>query len=200
MALYHSHGIVVREPPRNLWRDVVLGMAAGVAGTVAMNRFWSALSSVLPDDEDEDEAPEREEPAADEGPLDDIAVVGPFHREEESAPETLGRVAYAKLHGREPSEETRRTLASQIHWATGMGLGALYGLVRGDAHDGLDLGGGLLFGAGAWFVNDEVLVPALGLSEGPTAHDLEEHAQALGAHLVFGLATAAAAQALERVL
>ena len=203
MALYHSDGIVVREPPRNLWRDVVLGMAAGVAGTVAMNRFWSALSSVLPDEEGDEEAREPEEPsgpAADEGPLDDISVVGPFHREEESAPETLGRVAYARLYGREPSEETRRTLASQIHWATGMGLGALYGLVRGDADDGLDLGGGLLFGAGAWFVNDEVLVPALGLSEGPTAHDLEEHAQALGAHLVFGLATAAATQVLERVL
>lgn len=205
MAVYHSHGIEVREPPRNLWRDAALGMAAGVLGTVAMNGFWKRLSAVLPEDSDEEEQADQQRREASEeaergGPLDDVALLGPYHRDEESAPETLARVAYTRIEGREPSDETRKTLASEIHWATGIGLGAIYGLLRGRARDGLDLGGGLAFGAGAWFMNDEVLVPVLGLSEGPTAHDPKEHAQALGAHLVFGLTTAAATQVLERVL
>ncbi|MBW3535313.1 MAG: hypothetical protein KY453_08880 [Gemmatimonadetes bacterium] len=207
MAIYHSDGIEIRRPPRNPWRDAILGMAGGVLGTMAMNRFWQALAAALPDDEEAERAEEqRRESSGDgpdteerEGPLDDISVVGPFNREEESAPETMGRVAYTKLYGEEPSDETRGTRATEIHWATGLALGGLYGLLRGDARDGLDLGGGLLFGAGAWLMNDEVLVPMLGLSDGPTAQEPAEHVKALGAHVVYGLATAAATQALERV-
>ncbi len=181
---------------RNPWKDAVLGAAAGVLGTVVMNRFWKVLAKVTPDRQQDGQArPGREH----EGPLDDLSVGESYHRAEESATETAARVAYQKVSGEEPSKETRKALASEVHWATGMALGGLYGLIRGNAHNGLDLGGGLAFGTAAWFVNDELAVPMLGLSAGPTAHSLKDHASALGAHAAFGVATAAAAQVMEKI-
>jgi hypothetical protein len=44
------------------------------------------------------------------------------------------------------------------------------------------------------------MVPLLGLSKGPTANGAASHAQALGAHLVYGIATSGATHALRRVL
>lgn len=204
MDIQYDDRIAVRRP-RNLWKDALVGVAAGVVGTVAMNRFWAALAA-LRSDGGGAEPREREEADAgrdeeeEPGALDDMAVVGPYHRAEENATETAGRVLYEKVHGEEPGRETRETLASQVHWATGMALGGAYGLLRGDRGDGLDLLGGLAFGTGAWFTNDELMVPLLGLSGGPTSHPLTDHLQALGAHAVFGVATAAAAQTLEKLL
>lgn len=207
MQIHYPENVEIRRP-RTLWKDTLVGVAAGVVGTWVMEQFWKGLSAAQEATEDtgDAEAPPSEARAGgpaeeqEEGPLDEIAVVGPYHREEESAPQTAARVLYRKTRGREPDKQTRMELANRLHWAQGMAMGGLYGLFRGDRREGMDLAGGLLFGAGVWLAADELAVPLLGLSRGPTAHDPAEHLQGLGAHLVYGAATSIAAQALSRAM
>lgn len=226
MQIHYPEAVEIRRP-RTLWKDTLVGVAAGVVGTWVMEQFWKGLSAAQEAAENRGDgearasgtrtdgsageqeggggpAAETAETAADaegreENPLDEIALVGPYHREEESAPQTAARVLYRKARGREPDEETRMELATRLHWAQGMAMGGLYGLFRGDRREGLDLTGGLVFGAAVWLAADELAVPLLGLSRGPTAHERAEHLQGLGAHLVYGAATSIAAQALSRM-
>jgi hypothetical protein len=49
-------------------------------------------------------------------------------------------------------------------------------------------------------LGDELMMPLLGLADGPTAYPVELHAYGLGAHIVYGLAMAATAQVLDKVI
>ncbi len=75
-----------------------------------------------------------------------------------------------------------------MHYALGIVPGALYGSLRGRLA-GIGAGRGLLYGAGLFLVNDEILAPVLGLASGPTAYPLQAHARGLVSHLVLGAAT-----------
>ncbi|HUG42024.1 MAG TPA: hypothetical protein VMM12_16265 [Longimicrobiales bacterium] len=131
--------------------------------------------------------------------LDDISLVGQQAREEEPATEAVGRMGYEALTGHDPDAETLHRLGQAVHWGYGVLLGGLYGAMREEA-DGPDFVGGLGYGTAAWVLGDELMVPLLGLAEGPTAHAWTVHARALGAHLVYGAATSSATHALKRVM
>ena len=75
-----------------------------------------------------------------------------------------------------------------VHYALGVVPGALYGALRGRVA-GVGAGRGLLYGAGLFLVNDEILAPALGLASGPAAYPWQAHARGLASHLVLGAAT-----------
>ena len=74
----------------------------------------------------------------------------------------------------------------------------MYGALREDA-EFPDLAGGIAFGAALWLFNDELLVPLLGLQDGPTAAPPVQHVNRLGAHLAYGSATALTTQLLSEV-
>jgi hypothetical protein len=171
----------------NHWEGLVLGVAGGVAGVLAMNGFWKLAGK-----------PSGDPIVEGDSALDDISLVGRQREEDESAPQAAGRVVYEQVTGEAPGEETSMLLANLVHWGQGLTMAAGYGALRAD-RPRLDIVGGLLFGAGLWLVADELLVPLLGLAEGPTKHSADAHVKSLGAHLVYGLATAAATQALRRV-
>lgn len=186
MKIRYSDDIEVRRA-RRPGRDALVGMAAGVVGTWAMNRFWSALQS-LNGKEEEEGGQDRD---GGEGNGDSTV--------QESAPETAARLVYSTVRGVEPPAPVRLRLATRIHWAQGIAMGGTYGMTRGRA-GGADISGGIVFGTALWVVADEVAVPLLGLSEGPAAHPPSEHLEGLGAHLVYGVATAVTAQLLQRVV
>lgn len=129
----------------------------------------------------------------------DMSLVGRHHRKDEPATLALGRLAFQKVAGREPSEAASKILAKAVHWGYGIDMGGLYGLARG--HAGInDVKAGLAFGAALWALGDLAGVPLLGLGEGPKAYPIKTHAKYLGAHLAYGVAVAMASQALDRVL
>jgi uncharacterized membrane protein YagU involved in acid resistance len=86
-----------------------------------------------------------------------------------------------------------------VHYAFGMGSGALYGVLA-EAAPQVTKGAGLPFGAFVWLTADEGMVPLLGLSKGPTAYPLSTHVYALASHLVYGLTTEIMRRAVRRVL
>jgi len=140
---------------------------------------------------------ERPTDGESEHPLDDISLVGQTHEDGEPATVAAGRIVYERLRREEPSREKRAQLGRVVHWGYGMAVGSLFALVDRKVQ-GHDLATGLGYGTALWLLGDELAVPMLGLADGPTAHSPGVHAEALGAHLVYGLTTSAANRALRR--
>ncbi len=170
------------------WKRTLAGMAGGAAGTAAMDLYLRSAKKA-PGGQNRQPQPKTH----------DVSLFGRKHEEGESATAALGRIAYQAVKHREPDAETKNKLSEAVHWIYGVKLGAAYGLLRGRAGKG-DLPGGLAFGAALWLFGDEIAVPLLGLAEGPKAYSVDLHAQALGAHLVYGVVTAATTQLVERVI
>ena len=185
-------------------RSLARGTLASIAGLVAMDLYFRAMKSLKERREQGEEgrgsgrgrvssASRGEEHA-----LDDISLVGQQSKEGEPATVAVGRIAYEKVTGREPDREQGARLGKAVHWGYGLAVGSLYGLL--EPRFDRDLSAGLGYGVALWLLGDELAVPALGLAKGPTAHPPTVHAQALGAHLVYGLATSAATKVLHRVM
>jgi hypothetical protein len=124
-------------------------------------------------------------------------------RERESAARN-GKSAYvvaaqkaSDVGGIELSEGQKRA-GSAIHWALGIAAGAIYGVLRRRVPAAAS-GKGLPFGAGFFLVIDEFMNPAFGFSPSPSVFPWQTHARGLGGHLVFGLASEAVLEDLDRV-
>lgn len=102
----------------------------------------------------------------------------------------------AEASGSSLSREAESAAGHALHYALGIGAGALYGVLR-RRMPAVRAGRGLLYGAAFWLVADEIAVPAAGLTPGPRAFPLATHARALLGHLAFGLAADAALSAAD---
>jgi len=96
------------------------------------------------------------------------------------------------------SDEQRSRYGTAIHWALGIGTGALYGALRNRAPI-VGFARGLAFGTGVWLLVDELANPLLGLTPGPRAFPWQAHARGLVGHLAYGAAVAAALDAVEPI-
>jgi hypothetical protein len=136
--------------------------------------------------------------------LDNISKVDRRPDPDESATAVLSSKVYELITGHEPESEAMQTRLSNLtHWGYGILQGGLYGAARATNGSGkglLDWRGGATHGVGLWLMGDEITVPMLGLQEGPTAVSPVGHINRLGAHLAYGLATAATTQILRRIL
>jgi len=155
--------------------DVVDGAVAGAVATWAMGQITSLLY-----EHEDTAARQREDEARGGKTAYDVAA--------EKA---------AGLAGAELSEDERQKYGSAIHWALGIGAGALYGVLRPRV-ESASLARGLAFGAAFWLLMDETVTPALGLTPGPTAFPWQTHARGFGGHLAFGAVTDATLSALQR--
>jgi hypothetical protein len=171
-----------------------LGVAGGAVGLAAMSGYWKAVSLLSLDE------PVQREPAREPGPFDSIAPFGSLRRAGEPSTEAAGRIAFRLVTGEEPrSRETLQALSTAVHYGFGLVMGGLFGAIRGPAAPP-DAIAGLAFGAALWLSAHELVVPLAGLGDGPTAEPIAMHAHELGGHLAYGLAAAAATQALRRLL
>ena len=105
----------------------------------------------------------------------------------------------AKLVGTSLSAAERRQAGQALHWALGIGAGATYAVLRHRVGR-LGPGAGLAFGSGFWLLLDKVVVPALGITPGPTALPWQTQARGLAGRLSFGAVTDATLNVLDRVV
>jgi hypothetical protein len=146
----HSH----RRP---LALDLLLGAAAGAAGTFLMDRLTTL-------------AYEREPKAA---------------RDRENAARG-DKTAYVAAAGKLGVPDAQQEAAgTAIHWALGVGAGALYGALR-HRTPRLGLGSGIVYGAAFWIVMDETATAVLGFSPPPQRFPWQTHARGLAGHLALG--------------
>jgi hypothetical protein len=105
----------------------------------------------------------------------------------------------ARLAGRSIPEQRKDVAGQLVHYATGAAFGALFGILARRVPLPA-LAAGALYGAVVWAANDELLVPALGLSRRPWEYPASTHAKALASHLVYGTAAGAGFRALDAVV
>lgn len=155
---------------------IVKGAVAGAAATWVMTQATTWMYEL-----EGDEAKQRENEARGDRTAYEVA-----------AEKVAGMV------GTELSPEQRSQAGLAIHWATGIGAGIVYALVRHRA-PGRAAVKGLAFGRGFYLLFDELMNPLLGLTPGPRAFPWQAHARGLGGHVVFGAATEAVLAGLDRV-
>ncbi|MGA7616193.1 MAG: DUF1440 domain-containing protein [Thermoanaerobaculia bacterium] len=124
-----------------------------------------------------------------------------MEREEENDPATMKIVKKVSegIFDHPLSERQKKIAGPAVHYGFGMTMGALYGGLA-EVAPITAAGLGIPFGAALWAAADEVAVPALGLSEKPTATPVQQHGEALASHLVYGVTTDLVRRAIRAVI
>jgi hypothetical protein len=113
-----------------------------------------------------------------------------------SAPGQLGQKVGRIVIGQQPPEHWARTTTNVIHWATGIGWAAQYGVLacRSSRHRVIRA---LALGPVVW-LSGYVILPLTGVYKPIWEYDARTLANDFSAHLVFGLTTSATYAALTR--
>jgi len=148
----------------NVFKGLVAGALAGAAASYVMERFQAAWSK----------AEEKTGGAGGSGGSEEPATV-----------KAADRVAVAAT-GNPVPPAYRDQAGEVVHYATGAGLGAVYGALS-EILPGMTFGFGAAYGAAVAVGLDEGLVPKLGLGKQPAETPPSTHAYGLASHLVYGL-------------
>jgi hypothetical protein len=161
---------------------VFRGVAAGAVGTLAMDLVWYARYR--------------------RGGGEDRFVDWEFSAstknwEDAGAPAQVAKRVLEGFLQRELPDDAAAMTNNASHWATGLGWGALYGLVAGSAARIPNPAYGVALGAAAFTTSYAVLGSAK-VYRPIWDYDVTTLAKDLRGHLVFGLGTAAVFAALAR--
>lgn len=164
----------VLAPAFAVYRGMIAGGIAGLAGTWAMNevqRLWTRMV----DDDVPDSAGGRHD-----------ARDWQERRESQNSNELAAQALAGAILGRPLTRQELRFAAPLVHYLFGAAMGAIYGAYteRRPADRS-----GMGFGTTVWVAADEIAMPVLGLSGSTARRPLEMHLQSLVAHLVYGRAT-----------
>jgi hypothetical protein len=155
---------------------VARGLVAGAVGTATMDTFLFARYRRSGGDS----SAEQWESSA-----------GVTSWEQAPAPALVGKRLVEGLFGIQLAPSRARLVNNVMHWAYGILNGAQYGIVAESLPTAR-----LPFGATVW-AGDYVILPAAKLYKPIWAYDAKTLANDLSAHLVYGLATAAALSVLS---
>ena len=158
---------------------VARGLVAGAVGTAAMDAFLFARYRLG---------------GGDSSAVDWETSAGVTGWEQAPAPAHVGKRLVEGLFGIELAPTRARLVNNVMHWAYGVLNGAQYGIVAESLPTPL-IRYGLPFGATVW-ASGYVILPAAKLYKPIWDYDAKTLADDLSAHLVYGLATAAALRAL----
>jgi hypothetical protein len=153
---------------------VARGLAAGLAGTAAMTAYQEVVALVRGGGSNGKLRAWKEAPA----------------------PAQVGRRILKGVFQVQVPLEKAPLLTNVVHWATGTAWGAVYGVVEGTV-ERPPLPMGAAFGAGVWAASYAQLVP-MGIYKPPWKYSPATIALDLSYHLVYGVATAAAYEAISR--
>jgi hypothetical protein len=119
--------------------------------------------------------------------------------EQDDATVETAKVISEKVFGHELQESEKEPAGAAVHYTFGTVTGGLYGALA-EVSPQVTAGAGLPFGAAFWLIADEVSVPLLGLSKGPTEYPVSTHVYAFASHLVYGVTAEFSRRALRQVL
>lgn len=156
-------------------RTVLRGVAAGAAGTLAMDLVWYR---------------HYRRSGGEDGFADWEFSASTKSWDDAGAPAHVGRRVLEGLLQRELPDEAAAMTNNATHWVTGLAWGALYGLVAGSATRTPSPAAGAALGAAA-FATSYAVLPAAKLYRPIWEYDVKTLAKDLTGHLVFGLGTAA---------
>jgi hypothetical protein len=183
----------MRNDDANVWKGMVAGLAGGLIASWTMNQFQAAWTRMA-------EGAEKSHGAQSMQPSDGSkGEQGGDVQEQDDATVETAKVISTKVFGHELQESEKESAGAAVHYAFGTVTGGLYGALA-EVTPQVTAAAGLPFGAAFWLVADEITVPALGLSKGPTEYPVSTHAYALASHLVYGVTAELSRRAVRQVL
>jgi uncharacterized membrane protein YagU involved in acid resistance len=183
----------MQEDNGNIWKGIVAGLAGGVVASWTMNQFQAAWTH-LAENSEKPHGAQSMQPA--QGSSGDQSQ---DMQEQDDATVKAAEAISEGVFGHELEESEKKPAGAAVHYALGISTGALYGAVAEVAPQVTSVVG-LPFGAAFWLIGDEVSVPLLGLSKGPTEYPLSTHAYALASHLVYGATAELSRRAVRQIL
>lgn len=165
LSLRRGHGKSSRG--QSAWKCILAGVAGGLAGGWTMSQFSRAWNKTLPSSR-----------------TNAIGASCLYSQQEWDSISKSAESIAARLLSRKLSSRETRIGSAIVHYAVGGAAGALYGTA---AHwiPRMTKFRGLGFGIALWIVGDEIVMPALGLTEKPGTYSLRMQANAFGEHLVY---------------
>jgi putative membrane protein len=177
----------------NILKGVVAGLAAGLVASWTMNQFQAAWTRMAGGSEKPHGAQAMQPSDGSNG--DQSQDV----KEQDDATVETAKVISKNVFGHELQESEKKPAGAAVHYAFGSVTGGLYGALA-EVSPQVTVAAGLPFGAAFWLIADEVSVPLLGLSKGPTEYPVSTHVYALASHLVYGVTAEFSRRALRQVL
>jgi len=177
----------------NVLKGLVAGLAAGLVASWTMNQFQAAWTRIA-------EGMEKPHGAQSMQPSDGSnGEQAQDTAEQDDATVETAKAISKGVFGHELQESEKKPAGAAVHYAFGTLSGGLYGALA-EISPQVTAAAGVPFGAAFWLVADEVTVPLLGLSKGPTEYPVSTHAYALASHVVYGVTTELSRRALRQVL
>src|SRR4029078_1033673 len=168
----------MRNDDANILKGMVAGLAGGLLASWTMNQFQAAWTRIA-------EGGEKSHGAQSMKPSDGSQGEQDSHEQDDATVETAKAIS-EKVFGHELQESEKHPAGAAVHYAFGTLSGGLYGALA-EVTPQVTTAAGFPFGAGFWLLADEISVPLLGLSKGPTAYPVSTHVYSLASHLVYGV-------------
>src|SRR6185369_14799035 len=183
----------MRDHDLSIWKGMVAGLAGGLLASWTMNQFQTAWTRIVEGTEKSHGAQSMQPSEGSQGEqAQDTA-------EQDDATVETAKIISRNVLGHELQESEKETAGAAVHYAFGTVTGGMYGALA-EVTPQVTTAAGLPFGAGFWLLADEISVPLLGLSKGPTEYPVSTHAYALASHLVYGMTAEMSRRALRRVM
>ncbi|HYV11683.1 MAG TPA: DUF1440 domain-containing protein [Pyrinomonadaceae bacterium] len=183
----------MRDHEPSIWKGMVAGLASGLVASWTMNQFQAAWTRIAEGNEKSHGA-QSMQPS--EGSKGDQAQ--DTNDQDDATVETAKAISET-VFGHELQESEKEPAGAAVHYAFGTLSGGLYGVLA-EVTPQVTTAAGLPFGAGFWLLADEISVPLLGLSKGPTEYPVSTHVYALASHLVYGVTAELGRRAVRQVL
>ena len=183
----------MRHDDGNVLKGLVAGLAGGLVAAWTMNQFQAAWMRVVANNEKPHGAQSLQPSEGSTGNQAEDA------KEQDDATVETAKVISERVFGHELQESEKKPAGAAVHYAFGMASGGLYGALA-EVSPEVTTGAGLPFGAVFWLLADEISVPVLGLSKGPTEYPVSTHVYALASHLVYGVTAEFSRRAVRQVL
>ncbi len=174
----------------NIAKGVLAGLAAGFVASWTMNQFQAAWTRI---------AEGKEKPHGAQAMQPAQGSTGDQHedlKEQDDATVETAKVISRTVFNHELQESEKKPAGAVVHYAFGTVSGGLYGALA-EISPPVTAAAGLPFGAAFWLIADEVSVPLLGLSKGPTEYPVSTHVYSLASHLVYGVTAELSRRALR---
>jgi uncharacterized membrane protein YagU involved in acid resistance len=175
----------------SIWKGMVAGLAGGLVASWTMNQFQAAWTRMAEGSEKSHGAQSMQPSEGSKGEQDTA--------EQDDATVKTAKAISKQVFGHELQESEKEPAGAAVHYAFGTVTGGLYGALA-EVTPQVTTATGLPFGAAFWLLADEITVPLLGLSKGPTQYPASTHVYALASHLVYGVTAELGRRAVRQVL
>ncbi len=164
------------------WKGILAGAAGGFVAAWAMEQFQQRFSRMAGDRADLGQRASGRPEGWDARSQDQVSG------QSSSATERAADAGAHALASRPLDADRRAAAAQALHYAFGIGVGAVYGALA-DTDPRVTQFGGIAFGLGVWAAADEISTALFGLAPAPIERPPLAHTYSVLSHVVYGLTT-----------